>query len=103
MAQEEAQTQNIEVGAVVEASDGLIGTVAGLVTDPGTGQLQKLVVQNEAQNKQFTFSTDLIKQVIGHKVVHMKISRDEIADYADNMEIDTRTGNIASPTLPPPQ
>lgn len=100
---EEAQTQNIAVGAVVEANDGLIGTVVGLVNDPGTGELQKLVVQNEAQNKQFTFSTDLVSQVIGHKVVHLTIGRDEIAEHADNMEIDTRTGNIASPTLPAPQ
>jgi hypothetical protein len=103
MSQEEAQTQNIAVGAVVEARDGLIGMVAGLVSDPATGQLQKLVVQNEAQNKQFTFSTDLIKEVIGHKVVHLNISREEVTDYADNVEIDTRTGNIAAPTPPAPQ
>lgn len=103
MAQEKAQTQNIAVGAVVESTDGLIGTVTGLVNDPGTGELLKLVVQNEGQNKQFTFSSDLISEVIGHRVVHLKIGRDEVVEHADNMEVDTRTGNIASPTPPAPQ
>ncbi|MBN9392516.1 MAG: hypothetical protein J0I20_31065 [Chloroflexi bacterium] len=91
-----ASTQ-IMVGAVVEATDGFIGTVEAVVSDPATGQISQLVIQNESESKQFTISADLIARQIGSRIIHLSIPRDQLVDRAEDTEFDSNTGNFGTP------
>jgi sporulation protein YlmC with PRC-barrel domain len=90
----------IVVGAVVEATDGFVGTVEAVVSDPATGRISQLVIQNESESKQFTISADLIARQIGSRIIHLSIPRDQLVDRAEDTEFDSNTGNFGTPMQP---
>jgi hypothetical protein len=92
------QQNDIVNGAIVEATDGYVGTVIQLIKDPNTNDLQGLVVENEGQNKQITISSKLIGSVVGSRVVHLVIPGHQIENYASDTQIDTDTGNFGHPS-----
>jgi hypothetical protein len=91
----------IMVGAVVEATDGFVGTVEAVVSDPATGQISQLVIQNESESKQFTISADLIARQIGSRIIHLSIPRDQLVDRSEDTEFDSNTGNFGTPMQNP--
>jgi sporulation protein YlmC with PRC-barrel domain len=103
MDQQNSTQPQILVGAVVEATDGFVGTVEAVVTNPDTGQVSQLVIQNESESKQFTISADLIARQIGSRIIHLNIPRDQLVDRSDDTEFDSDTGNFGTPTPPAPQ
>jgi len=103
MDQQNSTQPPIIVGAVVEATDGFVGTVEAIVTNPETGQVSQLVIQNESESKQFTISADLIARQIGSRIIHLSIPRDQLVDRSDETEFDSDTGNFGTPTPPSPQ
>lgn len=102
MEQQNSTQPPIVVGAVVEATDGFVGTVEAVVTDPKTGQISQLVIQNESESKQFTIPADLIARQIGSRIVHLNIPRDQLVDKSDDTEFDSDTGNFGTPMPPLP-
>lgn len=103
MEQQNQERERIAIGAVVEATNGLVGTVSAVVSDPNTGELSHLIVQNDNKDKEFTIPADLIAGQTGTQVVHLKIARDRLANNGVDIQVDTDTGNLAYPTPPPPQ
>ncbi len=103
MDQQNSSNHQILVGAVVEATDGFVGTVEAVVTDPNTGQVSQLVIQNESESKQFTISADLVARQVGSRIIHLNIPRDQLVNRSDDTEFDSDTGNFGTPTPPAPQ
>ncbi len=100
------ENQNLEsvaIGAVVEARDGLVGTVVGRVLDPGTSRLVGFVVQNDNQDKQYTIPAEMVSGQIGKRVIHLNVNRDELVNTGSHLEVDTDTSNYGHPTPPDPQ
>ncbi len=95
--QTNSSPEPIAVGAVVEASNGFIGTVVRVVTEPQAGRVLHLVVENEEHSKQFTLPASLIAGQMGSRIVHLSITRDQILDYAEDVHMDTQTGNMGHP------
>ena len=103
MDQQNSTQPQILVGAVVEATDGFVGTVEAVVTNPDTGQVSQLVIQNESESKQFTISADLIARQIGSRIIHLSIPRDQLVDQSEDTEFDSNTGNFGTPMPPIPE
>ena|SRR5689334_16710684 len=103
MDQQNSAPEPIVVGAVVEATDGYVGNVEAVITDPETGKVSQLVIQNESESKQFTISADLIARQIGSRIIHLNIPRDQLVNRSDDTEFDSQTGNFGTPTPPAPQ
>ena len=100
MDQQNSSPETIVIGAVVEATDGFVGNVEAVITDPATGQITQLVLQNESESKQFTIPADLIARQVGTRLIHLNIPRDQLVARSDDTEFDTDTGNIASHSAP---
>ena len=88
---------------MVEATDGLIGTVVEAIINPQTNELLNLVVQNDNQNKQFTIPANLIASQVGTQVVHLKVSGEDLLNSGASMEVDTNTANFGHPNPPTAQ
>ena len=95
--------QPIAVGAMVEATNGLVGTVTGVIYDAQTNQLQTLKVQNDDESKVFTIPANLVSHQTGSRLVHLRVSRDEFLSKGAEMEVDTNTGNVGHPSPPMPE
>ncbi len=102
MDQQNPPTEQITVGAMVEATDGFVGNVQAVITDPQTGQVSQLVIQNESESKQFTIPANLIARQIGSRLIHLNIPRDQLVNRADDTDFDSQTGNVGAPTPPSP-
>lgn len=100
MDQQNSTQPQILVGAIVEATDGFVGTVEAVVTDPASGQVSQLVIQNESESKEFTISADLIARQIGSRIIHLSIPRDQLVDQSEDTEFDSNTGNFGTPMQP---
>src|SRR5690348_14473076 len=102
MDQQNSSGEQIAVGAVVEATDRFVGNAQAVITDPQTGQVSQLVLQNESESKQFTIPANLIARQVGSRIVHLNIPRDQLVNRSDDTEFDSQTGNFGSPTQPAP-
>jgi sporulation protein YlmC with PRC-barrel domain len=107
MDQQNPPHNQIITGAVVEATDGFVGIVQEIITDPQTGQIIQLVIQNESESKQFTIPIDLVARQVGTRLIHLNIPRDQLVNRSDDTEFDSETGNMgshnaASPSHMPP-
>lgn len=102
MDQQNPSQDQIMVGAVVEATDGFVGNVQAVITDPQTGQISQLVIQNESESKQFTIPADLIARQVGSRLIHLNIPRDQLVNRSDDTDFDSDTGNIGSHNPPSP-
>ncbi len=103
MDQQNVPENQIAVGAVVEATDGFVGNVQAVITDPQTGEISQLVIQNESESKQFTIPADLIARQVGSRLIHLNIPRDQLVNRSDDTEFDSKTANMAVPTPPAPE
>jgi sporulation protein YlmC with PRC-barrel domain len=103
MDQQNSPNEQIMVGALVEATDGYVGNVEAVITDPQTGQISQLVIQNESESKQFTIPADLIARQVGSRLIHLSIPRDQLVNRSDDTDFDSKTSNIAAPTPPSPE
>lgn len=102
MDQQNSPTEQITVGAMVEATDGFVGNVQAVITDPQTGQVSQLVIQNESESKQFTIPASLIARQVGSRLIHLNIPRDQLVNRADDTDFDSKTGNVGAPPPPSP-
>ncbi len=100
MENQNSQIGPISKGAMVEATDGLIGTVLEAIMNPQTNELLVLIVENDNQNKQFTIPANLIASQVGTQVVHLKVSGEDLLNSGASMEVDTSTPNFGH-TNPP--
>jgi sporulation protein YlmC with PRC-barrel domain len=103
MDQQNPPTEQLMVGALVEATDGYVGNVQAVITDPQTGQISQLVIQNESESKQFTIPANLIAKQVGSRLIHLSIPRDQLVNRSDDTDFDSKTANIAAPTPPAPE
>jgi sporulation protein YlmC with PRC-barrel domain len=103
MDQQNSPNEQIMVGALVEATDGYVGNVEAVITDPQTGQISQLVIQNESESKQFTIPADLIARQVGSRLIHLSIPRDQLVNRSDDTDFDSKTSNIGAPTPPSPE
>jgi hypothetical protein len=103
MEQQNSQSGPIGIGAVVQASDGLIGTVRQVIMQPGTNQVAQILVENDNKDKLFTIPASLIAGQMGSQVIHLSVARDELLNSSGvTMEVDTNTANFGHPTPPAP-
>ncbi len=100
---EQYSNQPIAQGAVVEATDGLIGTVNQVIWEPTTNQLAYLIVDNDPGDKQFKIPANLVAGQIGTQVVHLNIGRGDLEKHGVEVKIDTNTPNFGHPNLPMPK
>ena len=75
----EPQRVQVDPGAVVEASDGRLGTVDEVMTRPDTGELATLLVRRDATGEQITISTDLIESVPSRRTVRLRVGRNQLS------------------------
>lgn len=100
MEEQNSQVGPISTGAVVEATDGLIGTVVSVIYMPETKKIMHLIVDNDNGDKQFTIPANLIAGQVGTQVVHLNVSREEFLKSGVDMEVDTSAGTFGHPTPP---
>ena len=79
----EPQRVQVDPGAVVEASDGRLGTVDEVLTRPDTGELTSLLVRRDATSEQITISVDLIESVPSRRQVRLRVGRDQVGAVAE--------------------
>lgn len=103
MEQENSQIGPIANGAVVEATDGLVGTVISVITNQESGVLSHLVVETEGQNKQYTIPANLIASQVGSHVIHLSIPRDQLGQHGIDLDVDSEAGTSSFPMPPAPQ
>jgi hypothetical protein len=103
MENQNSQIGPISKGAMVEATDGLVGTVVETIMNLQTNELLNLIVQNDNQNKQFTIPANLIDHQVGTQVIHLKVSGEDLLNSGATLEVDTNTANFGHPNPPMPQ
>ncbi len=103
METQDSSEQAITIGASVQATNGFIGSVTAIVTDPQTNEVSELIVENENGDKEFTIPADLISHQTGSRLVHLKVSRDDLLKKGADMQIDTETGNTGYHNPPRPE
>ncbi len=99
--QQGPQSQAISVGAVVEATDGLIGSVMSVICKPETGEVDQLIVQNDQQDKQFTIPASLIASTVGSQIVHLNIARDRLIQSGVEIKVDPNSSPNYGHHTPP--
>ena len=72
----ESQRIQVDPGAVVEGSDGRLGTVSEVLTRPGTGELLSLLVRRDATGEQLTIPADRIESVPSRREVRLRAASD---------------------------
>ncbi len=77
------QRVQVDPGAVVEASDGRLGTVNEVLTRPDSGALASLLVRRDATGDQITISSDLIESVPSRREVRLRVGRDQVGASAE--------------------
>ena len=70
------QRVQIDPGAVVEVSDGRLGTVEEVITRPETGELASLLIRRDATGEQLTISADMIESIPSRREVRLQAAGD---------------------------
>jgi len=83
------QDLHIEPGAVVEASDGRLGTVDEVIVRPETGDLAYIIVRRGWSNEQLLIPADLVRAVNGPREVLLGATRDEARSRAGDVPAET--------------
>jgi len=78
----------VEPGAVVEASDGRLGTVEEVFIRPETGELSYLVVRRGWTDQLLTIPVDVIESIAGPREVHLRVTRDEAREHTASVSED---------------
>jgi uncharacterized protein (TIGR02271 family) len=73
----ESRRAQIEPGAAVEATDGLLGTVDEVIVRPGNGELAYLTVRHGWTDQVLTVPAALIAAIPGPRVVLLRATREE--------------------------
>ena len=73
----ESQRIQVDPGAVVEGSDGRLGTVSEVLTRPGTGELLSLLVRRDATGEPLTIPAEMIESVPSRREVRLRAAGDE--------------------------
>ena len=76
---ESQQTQaEVDPGAVVEASDGRLGTVEEVIARPGSGELMSLLVRREAGGERITVPAELVESIPSRREVRLRVGLDQV-------------------------
>jgi uncharacterized protein (TIGR02271 family) len=78
----DSQQEQVEPGAVVQASDGRLGTVDEVIVRPQTGELAYLVIRRGWSDQVLTIPADLIESIPSRREVRLRVSRDEAREQA---------------------
>jgi uncharacterized protein (TIGR02271 family) len=94
----------IELGAVVEARDGRLGTIDEIVLRPGSGELAYLLVRRGWSDELLMVAADLIEALPSRREVRLAVTRDEAraraADVAPEMIVTSERGGGGEVRVP---
>jgi len=82
------QHARVEPGAVVEASDGRLGTVDEVIVHPDGRGLAYVVVRRGWSNQQLLVPAELIRAINSPREVHLGVTRDEAQAQANDVPAD---------------
>ena len=82
------QHVRVEPGAVVEASDGRLGTVDEVIVHPDGRGLAYVVVRRGWSNQQLLVPAELIRAINSPREVHLGVTRDEAQAQANDVPAD---------------
>ena len=74
----EQQRAEVDPGAVVETSDGRLGTVEEVLARPETGELMSLLVRGEAGGERITVPAELVESIPSRRQVRLRVGRDQV-------------------------
>ena len=78
----------VEPGAVVEATDGRLGTVDEVIVQPTTGELSYLVLRRGWSGERLTIPATLIDSIPHSREVRLAVDRDEARSRATDVPTD---------------
>ncbi len=77
----DARQGQVDPGAVVEASDGRLGTVEEVIARPGSGEMMSLLVTREG-GERITVPADSIESIPSRRQVRLRVRRDQVGTMA---------------------